>query len=434
MIVADDVALRHTVEAGHRRGIAGTVLVHKIAGAVAAGSTPLAEVARAARDAAADVGTMGVALAACTLPAVGKPGFVLDADAIEIGLGIHGEPGVEKARIAPADVLVARLVATIVEDRGFGEGTRVALLVNGLGATPPMELAIVTRAALAACRALGLAVERAWCGTFLSSLDMPGCSVSLMKLDDARLAWLDAQSDAPAWPGSGRLNAAPVAASASVPPAEPVEASAPSAGGARMKAAATAAADALLAREAELTDLDARAGDGDLGASLSRGAKAVTGLPESAWATPAGGLTAMADAMRRAIGGSSGPFYATALLRAARHMADIAAPTPADWAAAFRLAVEKIGDLGGAKPGDRTMLDALHPAAEAFAAALAADEPVPEAWSACVAAARAGAEATAGMHPRVGRAAYLGARAGGIPDGGAVAVVCWLEAIGPSLG
>ena len=103
------------------------------------------------------------------------------------------------------------MVATIIEDRALGSGARVALLVNGLGATPPLELAIAARAALASLRARGIVVARAWCGTFLSALDMPGCSVSVMAVDDERLALLDAATTAPAWPGSGRLNDAPVA-------------------------------------------------------------------------------------------------------------------------------------------------------------------------------------------------------------------------------
>src|SRR6185436_5917628 len=162
VIVADDVALRGTVADDRRRGIAGTVLVHKIAGAAAAAGASLADVARLARAAAGELGTMGVALGACTVPAAGRPGFELGADEIELGLGIHGEAGVERAPMMPVDALVERLSATILADRGLRSGDRVALLVNGLGGTPPMELAIVTRHALAALRGRGLIVERAW--------------------------------------------------------------------------------------------------------------------------------------------------------------------------------------------------------------------------------------------------------------------------------
>jgi dihydroxyacetone kinase len=146
VVVADDVALRHTVEEGRRRGVAGTVLVHKIAGAAVAEGRRLEEVAGIAGDAARDLGTMGVALSACTLPAVGQPGFALGEDEIELGLGIHGEQGVERTTMQAVDGLVERIVGTIVEDRRLRGGDKVVLLVNGLGATPPMELAIATAA------------------------------------------------------------------------------------------------------------------------------------------------------------------------------------------------------------------------------------------------------------------------------------------------
>jgi dihydroxyacetone kinase len=137
----------------------------------------------------------------------------------------------------------------------------------------------------------------------------------------------------------------------------------------------------------------------------------------------------MAQALRRAIAGSSGPFYATALLRAAQVLGD-RPPDRAAWVEAFRQAVAAIGELGGARPGDRTMLDALHPAAEAFATEAGAPA---AAWAAAVAAAEAGTAATATMRPRLGRAAYLGDRALGQPDAGASAVLVWMRAIGRKL-
>lgn len=203
VVVADDVALRETVEPERRRGIAGTVLIHKVAGAAADAGASLREIADAARAAAASLGSMGVALGACTVPAVGTASFSLPADEIELGLGIHGEPGVQRAKIQPVDDLVSDILDAIVKDRGIVAGHRVALLVNGLGGTPPMELAIVVRAAMASLRARRIIVERAWSGTLLSALEMPGFSLSLLAVDDARLAQLDAATTAPAWPGRG---------------------------------------------------------------------------------------------------------------------------------------------------------------------------------------------------------------------------------------
>ncbi|MDR6230158.1 dihydroxyacetone kinase [Pseudomonas sp. SORGH_AS199] len=203
VLVADDAALRHTVAPERRRGIAGTVLIHKLVGAAAAAGRPLAEVAALARAASAELRSMGVALGACTVPAVGHPGFQLADDEVEWGLGIHGEQGVERGPRLGADGTVARLLDTLLEDGGYPAGTRLALLVNGLGATPPLELALVARAALSQLRQRGLVVERAWTGTFLSALDMPGCSLSLLPVDEARLALLDAPTWARAWPGDG---------------------------------------------------------------------------------------------------------------------------------------------------------------------------------------------------------------------------------------
>lgn len=432
VVVADDVALRDTVEPARRRGIAGTVLIHKLAGAAAAAGRPLAEVAAIARAAAADLGTMGVALDGCTVPANGRPGFTLGENEIELGLGIHGEAGVRRGPMQPADALVAEMLEAIVSDRGLGQGDRVALLVNGLGATPPMELSIVARAALADLAARGITVERAWAGNFLTALDMPGCSLSLLKLDDERLAQLDAPAQAPAWPGGGRIGPKRRIHAPEPAPAAQAEA-APSPLAPALKTAGLAVAEALVKAEPHLTDLDSRAGDGDLGASMVRAAEAIQALPDTAWADPSRALAAIGDALRRAIGGSSGPFYATALLRASRRLACDPAPAPAAWAEAFRVAVQSIAELGGAKAGDRTMLDALQPAAEAFSAGLAEGKSPEEAWAACVAAAAAGTDATARMLPRLGRASYLGERAIGVPDAGAAAALVWLQALTPSI-
>ncbi|MCA8094110.1 dihydroxyacetone kinase subunit DhaK [Burkholderia anthina] len=435
VIVADDVSLRGRVERGQRRGIAGTVLIHKLAGAAAARGLSLARVAAIARDAAADLGTMGVALDGCTIPGADKAGFSLADHEIELGLGIHGEKGVERTAPQPADALVDTLLSSIVADLVLDRGERVALFVNGLGATPDMELAIVLRAAHDNLSRRGITVARAWAGTFLSALNMPGCSISLLRLNEERAALLDAPTQARAWPGGGAVNTRIRAAAAAVheQPLPPLDA-AGRAWAARLQPALHAVAQALIEHEATLTELDTAAGDGDLGASMRRAAQAILDLPEAAYGTPAGTLAALGAALRRAIAGSSGPFYATALLRAARRLgeaADVAEPSARDWAAAFRNAVDAISELGGAHAGDRTMLDALVPAAAAFGRALDDDRDHASAWAAAVEAAEHGAQQTAGMTPRAGRASYLGERALGTPDGGAVAVAYWLRALLP---
>jgi triose/dihydroxyacetone kinase / FAD-AMP lyase (cyclizing) len=433
VIVADDVSLRAQVPKDHRRGIAGTVLVHKVTGAAAAKGLALDEVAAIARRAAANLGTMGVALDGCTLPGVEKSGFTLADDEIELGLGIHGEKGVERTKPMSVDALADRLIGNIAGDMGFAAGERIALLVNGLGATPQMELDIVLRAAYEDLVRRGMKIERAWAGTLLSALNMPGCSISLMRVDDAALALLDAPTEAHAWPGGGTVNS-DIRIEV---PAGPVSSSEDSSTSSAQRwidailPALQSVADALIANEPKLTELDSLAGDGDLGASMKRAAQAILEVPAASLGSPQGALSSLSAALRRAIAGSSGPFYATALMRASRQFDGVGEPQPRDWAAAFKEAVQSISDLGGAKAGDRTMLDALIPAADTFAASLEANASVHDAWAAAVAAAQKGANDTANMTPRAGRASYLGERAKGVADGGAVAVTLWLEALAP---
>ncbi|WP_244851691.1 dihydroxyacetone kinase family protein [Caballeronia sp. SL2Y3] len=435
VVVADDVSLRDETARDRRRGIAGTVLVHKVTGAAATRGMTLEEVASVARLAAANLGTMGVALDGCTIPGAEKSGFTLGDDEIELGLGIHGEKGVERTAMLAADALCDLLVSSIVDELALASGERVALLVNGLGGTPQMELDVVLRAAHENLAARGIRIERAWAGTFLSALDMPGCSVSLLRVDDATLNLLDASTEARAWPGAGMVNRDIRIDTPSQPsPSAAAVRGEPSQWTRAIKAALESVANALIANEPTLTELDSVAGDGDLGASMKRAAHALLEVRESDLDTPAGALAALSVALRRAIAGSSGPFYATALMRASRHLADIGDPSALDWAHAFRAAVEAISDLGGAKAGDRTMLDALFPAVSAYEEALNSGSPVNKAWELAVSAAQQGAQNTAQMTPRAGRASYLGTRAVGSPDAGAVAVSLWLAALLPHVG
>jgi triose/dihydroxyacetone kinase / FAD-AMP lyase (cyclizing) len=431
VVVADDVALAGG-DAG-RRGLAGTILVHKVAGALAEAGASLAEVAAEARDAASAVRTMGVALTPCTVPAAGKPGFSLDEAEVELGLGIHGEPGVRRVPIEPADALVDRLMGPILAEIA---GDRVVLLVNNLGGTPTMELAIVARHAIDVLERSSKRVERVYAGTFLSALEMAGVSLTVLPVDDRRLARLDAPTDAPAWPNAA---ARPRSRSTTASP-EPSPEPRPAVGaprtalGHRLGAAIQAAARSLIEAEARLTELDQAVGDGDLGISLTRGARAVLdALPSCPLDDPAATLHELALTLQRALGGTSGPLYAMLLLRAATFLRSNDPEAAATWAEALRAGADGIGELGGAAVGDRTMLDALVPASEALTSGLHAGHSSMVALSEAVAAADRGAEATASMSPRRGRSSYLGDRALGHPDPGAVAVATWLRAASKSL-
>jgi triose/dihydroxyacetone kinase / FAD-AMP lyase (cyclizing) len=430
VIVADDVALPESEHTAGPRGLAGTVLVHKVAGASAEAGASLLEVAAEARAAAGAVRTMGVALSACTVPAAGKPGFLLGENEVELGLGIHGEPGVRRGPLEPANATVDRLLEPILA-RFAKRPERVALLVNGLGGTTNMELAIVARAALERLAKAGVVVERTYVGIFLSALEMAGVSLSVLELDAARLDRLDASTDAPAWPNAApkaRVEPAPAPLAGpeptALPPPPQTEA------GKTLGAAITKAAEALIADSPRLNELDQAVGDGDIGVSLARGAHAVLeALPRLPLDDPASTMHALSDVLQRSLGGTSGPLYAMGLLRASGQLRK----TPGDWAGALREACLGIMQLGGANPGDRTMLDALVPSSAAFAAAIASKRTPPEALAEAVQAAQVGAGATASMNPRKGRSSYLGDRALGHPDPGAEAVVVWLRAIANSL-
>lgn len=198
VVVKDDVAVPDSTYSAGRRGIAGTIFVHKIAGAKAEQGASLQEVKAAAEKAITNIRSMGMAMTPCTLPAVGKPGFVLGDDEIEIGMGIHGEPGVERTTIKSAAEVSKILLDKILEDYDY-TNSEVALLVNGLGSTSLMELFILNNEVQLLLENMGIKVYRTLVGNYMTALDMSGCSLTLMKLDEELKELLDAPCDTPAW-------------------------------------------------------------------------------------------------------------------------------------------------------------------------------------------------------------------------------------------
>jgi dihydroxyacetone kinase-like protein len=197
VVVKDDVAVPDSTYSTGRRGIAGTVLVHKIAGAKAESGASIDEVKAAAEKAISNIRSMGMSMSSCTLPAVGKPGFVLGENEIEIGMGIHGEPGVERTNVKTASDLAEILLSKILEDYDYS-GSEVALMVNGLGATPLMELYILNNEVEKLLTAKGIKIYKTFVGNYMTSLEMAGCSLTLMKLDDELKELLDAPCKTPA--------------------------------------------------------------------------------------------------------------------------------------------------------------------------------------------------------------------------------------------
>lgn len=436
VIVNDDIALKGMEQATGARGLAGTVFIHKLVGAAAAEGKSLADVAATGRSAVESLSTMGVSFSAGTSPAVGKPSFELGEDEMELGLGIHGEPGVKRTQLQSADQLTETLLTEILKHGKFGDEKRVAVMVNNLGSTTEMELAIVARHAMPFLGSKGFTVERIYAGTFLSSLDMAGISISVLGINDERLRWLDAATTAPAWPNVLKQRPGKpqtrTATEVSVKGRSPIGEGAQSEAGRRVRRAIEAACNALIDAEDELTEMDRVTGDGDLGISMRRAAEVVQ---EAVGSYPLdyvpATLKALGHILQREMGGSSGPLYGVLFLRCGNVLEGSSTAELVQWVNALDQGCHAISELGGAKPGDRTMLDALDPFVKSLKGG--AGKVSRETLLTAVEAAEHGVEATAQMKPRLGRSSYLGDRVLGHPDPGAKAVAIWLRAASEAL-
>ncbi len=196
VVVNDDVAVDGSLYTVGRRGVAGTVFVHKIAGAKAETGASLKEVKATAEKVIANVRSMSMAIRPCTVPAAGKPGFELGDDEMEIGIGIHGEPGTRREKLRPADEIVDILLEKILADIDYSN-SEVAVMVNGCGATPLMELFIANNRVADVLKDKGIKVYNTFVGEYMTSLEMEGFSISLLKLDDELKTLLDARADTP---------------------------------------------------------------------------------------------------------------------------------------------------------------------------------------------------------------------------------------------
>jgi dihydroxyacetone kinase-like protein len=197
VLVRDDVASAPPEEAARRRGVAGMVFAFKVAGAKADQGGSLDEVEAAASKALDNIRSIGVALSPCTVPAAGRPTFTIGEDEMEIGMGIHGEPGMKREKLQRADPIAERMLGAIVADMPLARGDRVAVMVNGLGATPPEELYILYRKVHELLTGAGVGIHRAYVGEYATSMEMAGASLTLFKLDDELAALLDAPAETP---------------------------------------------------------------------------------------------------------------------------------------------------------------------------------------------------------------------------------------------
>ena len=198
VVIADDVAVKDSLYTAGRRGVGGTVLAEKIVGAAAEEGADLATVKALCQKVQDNVRSMGMALTSCTVPAAGKPTFEIGDDEMEVGVGIHGEPGRERRKLATADEVTEMLATPIIEDIPFKDGDRVLAFVNGMGGTPLLELYVIYRKLAEILDGRGITIERSLVGSYITSLEMAGCSITLLKLDDEMVRLWDAPVHTPA--------------------------------------------------------------------------------------------------------------------------------------------------------------------------------------------------------------------------------------------
>ncbi|XP_078440913.1 putative 3,4-dihydroxy-2-butanone kinase [Wolffia australiana] len=441
VIVGDDCALPPPRGIAGRRGLAGTILVHKVAGAAAAAGLSLSEVTAEAKYAASVVGTMGVALSVCTLPGQ-VTSDRLGSGKMELGLGIHGEPGAAVADLQPVDVVVSHILRQILSVETqyvpITRGSRVILMINGLGATPIMELMIAAGKAVPQLQLEhGVAVERVYTGSFMTSLDMAGFSITVMKANPEILQRLDAPTGAPNWPvgidGKHPRAKIPVPVPPSISTrneeevlAQPQELSKQ---GHVLQAAIEAAATAIIDLKDSLNEWDSKVGDGDCGSTMSRGATAI--LEDLRKCYPlndaAETVNEIGISIRRVMGGTSGILYDIFCKAAyAKMKQNPAGPSPSYWASALEAAIAAVSKYGGASAGFRTMLDALIPAAADLKEKLEGGYDPLDAFISSSEAAVRGAGSTKNMVPQAGRSSYVSREiARTVPDPGAVAAATW---------
>ncbi|MEM7069377.1 MAG: dihydroxyacetone kinase subunit DhaK [Pseudomonadota bacterium] len=379
VVVDDDIALP---ELPQPRGVAGTLFVHKIAGAFAEQGKSLEEVTNAARQVIGKVASLGMSLDTCTVPGSPKENRIPEGKA-ELGLGIHGEAGVEHIPFEEANSSVNRVLEKLVEYTG---GKDCAVLLNNLGSTTPLEMSVICNAIVKK----GFGSHIIGPSQLMTSLDMHGFSVSVLSLESDELGALSEPVTMHAWPGIQRIsNVATKPLPDGLAPIAPIPSE-----NAKTKATLENIADLLIAAETSLNALDAKSGDGDTGSTLATAARS---LKDSLDRMPLADLTqlfpALGNELSQTMGGSSGVILAIFF-----NAAGDACASGVSVKDALKAGLQRVGQVGGAKIGDRTMIDALAPSLEALESGI----------DAAAKAARHGANETANIHKaKAGRAAYV---------------------------
>lgn len=434
VLVTDDVASSEIEE--QRRGIAGDFTVFKALGAAAAAGADLDEVERIGRAANAATRTFGVAFSGCTMPGADGPLFTVPDGHMGVGLGIHGEPGIHDAPIVRARDLAKTLVDGILAERPDSDSTRVGVIVNGLGTTKYEELFLLWNEIRPLLDAAGLTPVDVEVGELVTSLDMGGCSLTLMWLDqELESAWR-ADAYAPGYRKQTGAIAQLRPATFGVASAEDAAAPTPSSAGAVLTPLVVAGLQQLQRtlheNEAELGRIDAVAGDGDHGRGMVKGADAaIAAVGTLSDAGPGWTLRTAGRAWAAGAGGTSGVLWGAGLEAAGEALTDTRDDyEPGAILDAVNAFTEAILDLGRADVGDKTLVDALIPFRQTLAEQLAAGQPARDAWRTAARAAGEAAEATAQLRPKKGRARPLAEKSVGTPDAGATSLALILEALG----
>jgi dihydroxyacetone kinase len=397
----------------------------------------LDEVERVASHANSRTKSLGVAFGGCTVPGQPKPLFEVASGRMDVGLGIHGEPGISEEPLPTAAQLADQFVTALLREAP-PEAGRVAVILNGLGRTKYEELFVVWRSVARLLRDEGLTIVEPEVGELVTSLDMEGCSLTLLFLDEELERLWRAPADTPAYSKGSRAEVATVARESRAAVGGSSEATEASTAESRrcaqtVVASLRAIVEVIRAHEEELGHLDSVAGDGDHGRGMVRGVNAALDAATDALVRGAGAGSTLNDAgteWAARAGGTSGVLWGSALQAFGAVIGDTDQPSGEVLGGAIGAALASMQKLGGARLGDKTMLDALIPFVRTFEDDLGDGAGIPAAWAAAAAKATAAADGTKELRPQVGRARPLAERSIGYPDPGAVSLALVVSAVG----
>ena len=449
VVANDDVPSAPKGDEAKRRGVAGEILMWKVGAAKAAMGGSLDEVIAAAQKAIDNTRSIGIGLSACIIPAVGHANFTIEHGKMEVGIGHHGEPGIDVRATVSAAEMAELMLKVVLPDLPFIKSDRVALLVSGLGATPIMELYILYGEIAKRLEAQGITVVFNKVGNLFTSLEMMGVTLTVMKVDDELESCLNAPCNSVGITvagdaAAGRTYSGSVAGTvqAAAAPTAAKAAAAPRTLSGATVALATAGdvvrdlITTINTNRAYLSEIDGLIGDGDHGINMSKG---FTGCGTRLDALGAGAselpkaFEQLSQALMDDIGGSMGPLYGNFFLGFVNTLEPHAAMDAALFGDALAAAVANVQSMGNAKVGDKTLIDTMVPALNAYKDAVAKGASFADALQAMSVAAEAGKNSTKDLQARIGRSARLGPRSIGVLDAGATSCCLILQSIGTSL-